>query len=242
MASDECLRGLNPDDHYGSLRVLFHGLRVEYSPEGRRGRESFTHDGLSGEPRHGVSERLGIDCTCLSAKDRATTPLLRGEDEKLQPSVGDEAMDVFTRKLKDIMAQHGNESVAFLSTGQICTEELALLGALFKFGMGALHCDSNTRQCMATAHVAYKQSFGFDAPPFTYADFEQTDTLVFIGANPCIAHPIMWQRVMRNPGKPQIIVVDPRRTETAMSATQHVRVEAQIRPNTALRNRKFVDA
>ncbi len=172
---------------------------------------------------------LGMACpkgwealTCLSAKDRATTPLLRGEDKRFKAVGWGEAIDVFTCKLKDIMARHGNESVAFLSTGQICTEELALLGALFKFGMGGLHCDSNTRQCMATAHVAYKQSFGFDAPPFTYADFEQSDTLVFIGANPCIAHPIMWQRVLRNPGMPQIIVVDPRRTETAMNATQHV--------------------
>jgi anaerobic selenocysteine-containing dehydrogenase len=69
--------------------------------------------------------------------------------------------------------------------------------------------------------VAYKQSFGFDAPPFTYADFEESDVLVFIGANPCIAHPIMWQRVMRNWNRPEIIVVDPRKTETAMAATQH---------------------
>src|SRR3954468_23878773 len=75
---------------------------------------------------------------------------------------------------------------------------------------------------MATAHVAYKQSFGFDAPPFTYADFEQSDVLVFVGANPCIAHPIMWQRVTRNTRSPEIIVVDPRRTETAMNATQHL--------------------
>src|SRR5579885_2755551 len=75
---------------------------------------------------------------------------------------------------------------------------------------------------MATAHTAYKQSFGFDAPPFTYADFEESDVLVFVGANPCIAHPIMWQRVLRNKKNPQIIVVDPRRTETAMNATQHV--------------------
>src|SRR6185369_9731424 len=77
------------------------------------------------------------------------------------------------------------------------------------------------RQCMATSHVAYKQSFGFDAPPFTYADFEESDVLVFIGSNLCIAHPIMWQRVMRNRNRPEIIVVDPRKTETAMAATQH---------------------
>lgn len=173
---------------------------------------------------------LGMACpkgwealNCLSAPDRATTPLLRDpKTGQFEATDWDEAMQVFTLKFKAIMDQHGPESVAFLSTGQICTEELALLGCLWKFGMGALHCDSNTRQCMATSHVAYKQSFGFDAPPFTYADFELSDTLIFIGANPCIAHPIMWQRVLRNKNQPQIIVIDPRRTETAMNATQHL--------------------
>lgn len=172
---------------------------------------------------------LGMACpkgwealNCLAAPDRATAPLRRQPDGSMQAITWDEAMQEFVAKFKAIMAEHGPESVAFLSTGQICTEELALLGCLWKFGMGALHCDSNTRQCMATSHVAYKQSFGFDAPPFTYADFELSDTLVFIGANPCIAHPIMWQRVLRNKNHPHIIVIDPRRTETAMNAAQHL--------------------
>ena len=171
---------------------------------------------------------LGMACpkgwealTPLDAPDRATTPLLRNSEGKLEPVDWERALFLFCERFKEIKARHGPESVAFLSTGQITTEEMAFLGALFKFGMGFIHCDSNTRQCMATAHVAYKQSFGFDAPPFTYADFEESDVLIFIGANPCIAHPIMWQRVMRNPHHPQIVVVDPRRTETAMAATQH---------------------
>ena len=157
----------------------------------------------------------------LSAPDRGTTPLLRDATGKFQPTSWDDAMKLFASKFKDIMARHGSESVAFLGTGQICTEEMALLGALWKFGMGALHCDSNTRQCMATAHTAYKQSFGFDAPPYTYADFEESDVLVFIGSNLCVAHPILWQRVLRNKHRPEIIVIDPRKTETAMNATQH---------------------
>jgi len=172
---------------------------------------------------------LGMACpkgwealNCLSASDRATVPLFRQPDGSFKTTTWDAAMKTFVAKFKAIMAEHGPESVAFLSTGQICTEEMALLGCLWKFGMGALHCDSNTRQCMATSHVAYKQSFGFDAPPFTYADFEESDTLVFVGANPCIAHPIMWQRVLRNKKSPKIIVIDPRRTETAMNATQHL--------------------
>src|SRR4051812_20915238 len=102
------------------------------------------------------------------------------------------------------------------------TEELALLGALAKFGMGMVHGDGNTRQCMATSVVAYKQTFGFDAPPYTYADFEESDVLVFVGSNLCIAHPILWERVCKNRHDPKIIVIDPRKTETAMAATEHL--------------------
>ncbi len=164
--------------------------------------------------------------TPLSAPDRATSPLLRDEGTgELRAVKWDRALQVFTERFRALLERHGPESIAFLSTGQICTEEMALLGALFKFGMGGLHCDSNTRQCMATSHVAYKQSFGFDAPPFTYADFEESDVLVFVGSNLCVAHPIMWQRVLRNRNNPQIVVIDPRKTETAMAATQHLAIQ-----------------
>ncbi len=180
-------------------------------------------------PQAGYPVNLGMACPKgwqsldpLDSPDRATTPLLRDESGKLVPVDWSAAMEAFTTRLKKIRAEHGRESVAFLSTGQIPFEEMAFLGCLFKYGMGFLHCDANTRQCMATAVTAYKQSFGFDAPPATYADFEESDVIVLVGANLCIAHPILWQRVMRNPRSPQIIVIDPRATETAQAATRHI--------------------
>jgi anaerobic selenocysteine-containing dehydrogenase len=180
-------------------------------------------------PQSGYPVNLGMACPKgwqaldpLDAPDRATTPLLRDASGTLQPCSWSTALDTFTTRLKAIREAHGHESVAFLSTGQIPFEEMALLGCLFKFGMGFLHGDANTRQCMATAVTAYKQSFGFDAPPATYADFEESDVIVLIGANLCLAHPILWQRVMRNKRQPQIIVIDPRATETAQVATQHL--------------------
>jgi anaerobic selenocysteine-containing dehydrogenase len=158
----------------------------------------------------------------LDATDRATTPLLRNAHGQLKPASWDTALRTFADRMQGIQAKHGPESIAFISTGQIVTEEMAFLGALAKFGMGMLHGDGNTRQCMATAVVAYKQSFGFDAPPYTYADFEESDVIVLVGSNLTIAHPILWQRVMHNPHQPEIIVIDPRMTETAMAATQHL--------------------
>jgi assimilatory nitrate reductase catalytic subunit len=180
-------------------------------------------------PQSGYPVNLGMACPKgwqaldpLDAPDRATTPLLRDASGTLAPVDWNTALEVFVSKLKGIQEKHGRESAAFLSTGQIPFEEMALLGCLWKFGMGFLHGDANTRQCMATAVTAYKQSFGFDAPPATYADFEESDVIVLVGSNPCIAHPILWQRVMRNKRKPEIIVIDPRATETAQAATQHI--------------------
>lgn len=158
----------------------------------------------------------------LDAPDRAVAPLLRDADGRRREVGWDQAMRTMAARFHAIQAEHGPESVAFLSTGQIATEEMALLGAVAKFGMGMIHGDGNTRQCMASAVTAYKQSFGFDAPPYTYADLEESDCIILIGANPCIAHPVLWQRATRNPHSPEIIVIDPRRTETAMAATLHL--------------------
>ncbi len=204
-------------------------LQVHLDAEGRA-------INLAADPAYPVN--LGMACpkgwealAPLAAPDRATTPLLRAAPgDPLLPVDWPVAASAFASRFKAIQTAHGPHSVACLSTGQIPTEEMAFLGSFFKFGMGALHLDSNTRQCMATAATAYKQSFGFDAPPYTYADFEHSDCLVFVGSNPAIAHPIMWQRVMMNKNSPRIIVLDPRRTETAAAATDHV----QLRPKSDL--------
>jgi assimilatory nitrate reductase catalytic subunit len=158
----------------------------------------------------------------LAAEDRATLPLSRDAGGSLVPVDWDKAIHTFVTRMKAIQAKHGPSSVAFLGTGQLPNEELALLGALAKFGMGIVHGDGNTRQCMATAVAAYKAVLGFDAPPYTYRDLEESDLLVFVGANPCIAHPILWERVCMNRRRPSIVVIDPRRTETAMAAHLHL--------------------
>jgi anaerobic selenocysteine-containing dehydrogenase len=172
---------------------------------------------------------LGMACpkgwealTPLGAPDRARFPQIRRANGKFERASWEDAMTEMCARIRAIQEKYGPESVAFIGSGQVATEELAFLGALAKFGMGMIHGDANTRQCMATSAVAYKESFGFDAPPYTYDDFEKSDVIVLVGSNLCIAHPIMWERVMRNRHSPRIIVVDPRTTETAMAATLHL--------------------
>src|SRR4051812_46969764 len=107
---------------------------------------------LTPDPDYPVN--LGMACpkgwealTPLAANDRGRTPLLRDVTGELQPVDWNAALTVFSAKLKSIQAEHGPGSVAVLSTGQIVMEEMALLGALAKFGMGMTDIDSNTRQC-----------------------------------------------------------------------------------------------
>lgn len=187
------------------------------------------HAAVNLSPATDYPVNLGFACPkgwealeVLNSPERATTPLVKGARGRQTPLDWHGALQLFCRRMKAIQAKHGPASVAFLSTGQIPTEEMALLGSLAKFGMGIVHGDGNTRQCMATSVAAYKQSFGFDAPPYTYADLEASDVIVLVGSHLCIAHPILWERVCRNPHRPQIVVVDPRKTETAMAATRHL--------------------
>lgn len=179
-------------------------------------------------PTAGHRVNLGMACpkgwealAPLAADDRATTPLARRDrNDPLEPVSWTEALQTLVDGVTGVQARYGREAMAFLSTGQIPTEEVALLGALTKFGMGMVHGDGNTRQCMATAVTAYKEALGFDAPPYTCADVEQSDVIVLVGSNLAIAHPIMWERLARNPHDPEIVVVDTRRTETAPAPTR----------------------
>lgn len=160
---------------------------------------------------------LSLDKQQTTVKPNAL-PKIRQEDGTMKEVSWDEAFSHVAGKLKELQAKYGTESVAGISTGQLTVEEFAIFGHVMRNYLKA-NVDGNTRLCMATAVVAHKQSYGFDAPGYTLEDLELSDTIIFVGANPVVAHPIVWGRVLRNqvPGH-KIVVIDPRRSETAMNA------------------------
>lgn len=142
-------------------------------------------------------------------------PRIRQADGTMKEVSWEEGFSHVADKLKELQAKYGEESVAGISTGQLTMEEFAIFGHVMRNYLKT-NVDGNTRLCMATAVVAHKQSFGFDAPGYTLKDLELSDTIIFVGANPVVAHPVLWRRVRMNkdPNK-KIIVIDPRRSETA---------------------------
>lgn len=150
-------------------------------------------------------------------------PLARDKDGKLKQIQWQEAFDLFAKRVTEIQEKYGKESFAFLSTGQLATEEMALAGHIGRTFLGG-NGDGNTRLCMATSVVAYKQSFGFDAPPYTLNDLEHSDVIIFIGSNPVVAHPILWGKAKSNKDCIKI-AIDPRRTETVTNCDMWIDIK-----------------
>ena len=99
-----------------------------------------------------------------------------------------------------------------------------------------LPADQQRRLQLAPVHVvapsrATTPTFGSDGPPPAYADIELTDCILLLGSNTSACHPILWGRIRAAQERgAKLIVVDPRRTDTAAVADIHL----QVRPGTDL--------
>jgi anaerobic selenocysteine-containing dehydrogenase len=188
---------------------------------------------VRGDPDHPVNEgRLcpkGLsEHHTIAADGRLLQPMVRADRAApLAPATWDDALGRLVGGFADIVAEHGPDSVAILSTGQLVTEEFYALGKLARLGLGVRHYDGNTTLCMSSAVAGYKSSFGSDGPPGAYADLEEADCILLVGANIADNHPLLAPRVLSNRDA-TVIVVDPRVTKTAMIADLHL----AIRPRT----------
>jgi len=82
-----------------------------------------------------------------------------------------------------------------------------------------------------------RESFGSDGQPASYADVDTTDCLFIVGHNIAATQTVLWSRILdrlAGPNPPQLIVVDPRLTDTARKATVHL--SPKVGTNLALLN------
>jgi len=143
-------------------------------------------------------------------------------------STWDQALDHAADRFADIIRMHGPDAVAFYVSGQLLTEDYFVFNKLAKGLIGTNNIDTNSRLCMSSAVAAYKQSLGADAPPCAYEDIDLADVVFIAGANPAFAHPILYRRLeaarVARPNM-KVIVVDPRRTDSAREADLHLAIQ-----------------
>ena len=151
-----------------------------------------------------------------------TQPLVR-RDGELLPTTWDVALGRVVSEFEQAL-KRTDDGIGVLGSGQQTNEAAYALGKLARGGFGTRYYDANTTLCMASAVAAYYDAFGSDAPPCTYDDIPDARTHLVWGANPAVAHPVMYRWVHESANAPdsQLMVVDPVETKTAGFADTHL--------------------
>jgi anaerobic selenocysteine-containing dehydrogenase len=170
------------------------------------------------------------------ATDRLTTPLVKRNGTH-EVATWDRAMDTLTTKLREVLASHGPGAIGVYNSGQLFLEEYYALSTVVRLGLKTNHLDGNTRLCTSTAAMALIESFGTDGDPGSYEDIDVTDAILLVGHNLAATQTVLWSRVLdrrRGPNPPKLVVIDPRRTPTAVEADVHL--APRLGTNVALLN------
>jgi anaerobic selenocysteine-containing dehydrogenase len=159
-----------------------------------------------------------------ASADRLTTPLIR-QGGALVATDWDTAMNRIVRCSKELLHGQGPSALGFYTTGQLFLEEYYTLGVIAHGAISTNHVDGNTRLCTATAAQALKESFACDGQPGSYGDVDHADVIALYGHNVAETQTVLWMRILdrlAGPRPPQLICVDPRRTEVARMSTVHL--------------------
>ncbi|HCT77321.1 MAG TPA: nitrite reductase [Micromonosporaceae bacterium] len=169
--------------------------------------------------RGGLCQKGWTAAELLDHPERLRTPLISG-----RPASWDEAYSLIVGKIIDIQLSHGPDAVAVFGGGGLTNEKCYSLGKFARVALGTKHIDYNGRFCMSSAAAAGVRAFGVDRGlPFPMADLSEADTLLLVGGNVAETMPpfARYLTEQRERGGTQI-VVDPRATTTAKTATLHL--------------------
>jgi len=160
--------------------------------------------------------------------DRLRKPLIKRDGRFVEAS-WDEAFAEIERRLPPIIAKHGADSVA-LTLGNPVVHKAALLLYAPRLGraLGSKNVFSASTLDQMPKHLSCGLMFG-EFLSIPVPDIERTGFLLMLGANPMVSNGSLWTvpnfrdkaKALRARGG-KLVVVDPRRTETAKVADEHI--------------------
>ncbi len=180
---------------------------------------------IAGDPEHPAN--FGRLCSkgsalgeTLGLGERLLYPMIRCSKGSMERVAWTDALDHVAHRFAHIVARDGPDAVAFYLSGQLLTEDYYVANKLMKGFIGTANVDTNSRLCMASSVAGHRRAFGADTVPGCYEDLDEADLLVLVGSNAAWCHPVLFQRMLANKRRrgARIVVIDPRRTETAEDA------------------------
>ena len=160
--------------------------------------------------------------------DRLRTPLIR-RDGRFVEATWEEAFAEIERRLVPVIREHGRDAVATV-LGNPVVHKAGLLLYVPRLGraLGTRNRFSASTLDQIPKQLASGLMFGHDLS-IPVPDIERTDFLLILGGNPMVSNGSLWTvpdfrgkaKALRARGG-RLVVVDPRRSETAEAADQHL--------------------
>lgn len=165
--------------------------------------------------------------------DRIRTPLRKTADG-WQAIGWDEAFAEIGQRMRAIQQQHGADSVGvYLGNPNAHNLGNAILLPQFQKALGSRNRYSSASADQLPHHVVANYMFGA-AMAIPVPDIDRTDFMLIVGGNPVVSNgsmmsgagmPARLKAIQKRGG--QVVVVDPRRTETARIANQHLAIRPE---------------
>src|SRR6266481_5660695 len=235
----DIVKGVEPDTGYGAILKVSEAESAMRESRIRRTKTVCTYCGvgcsfdvwtkdrqiLKIEPRDGPTNGIS---TCIKGKfgwdfvnssDRLTKPLIR-EGGKFREANWDEALALVARRLAEIKAQSGPDSLAFISSSKCTNEESYLMQKLARAVIGTNNMDNCSRYCQAPATMGLFRTVGYGGDSGSIRDIENASLVIIIGSNTAESHPVLATRVKRahKLRGQKLIVSDLRKHEMAKRA------------------------
>lgn len=161
--------------------------------------------------------------------DRLRTPVRRVADG-FEPIGWDEAFREIGQRLRAIRSEHGPSAIAMYLGNPAAHSSSVLYGGLLRMVLATRNFYTASSIDQLPQEFAAWRMFGSNVL-MPIADIDRTDRLVILGANPAVSNgsvttmPNAKQRIKDVRGRGgKVVVIDPRRTETARLADEHVAV------------------
>src|SRR5438128_11791105 len=141
-------------------------------------------------PTNGISTcikgKFGWDF--VNSSDRLTKPRIR-EGSKFREASWDEALGLVARRLAEIKATSGPDSLAFISSSKCTNEESYLMQKLARAVIGTNNMDNCSRYCQAPATIGLFRTVGYGGDCGSIKGIENASLGIIVGSNSAGAHP-----------------------------------------------------
>ncbi len=203
---------------------------VEVKTEGRRitrVRGDKAHPGSAGST---CEKALRLD-HYQNARDRLTSPMRRRADGSYEPVDWDTAITEVAAGLAKVRDEHGGAAIFYYGGGGQGNHLGGGYGRSLRAAVGSVYSSNALAQEKTGEFWVDGQLFGRPRC-HTTPDMEHAEVAVFLGKNPWQSHGfprarVILKEIAKDPDR-ALIVIDPRRTETADLADFHL----QVRPGT----------